>query len=199
MAGRSQRARAARESAHGRGANHDGYRPNEEKGATPGPLAGIFPIWYDLPPRTAKATLDYYLRLAPGYVGSPMLSSLYPVWATWAGDRALALRLLEQGYAELMNGRFLQTLEVHPQKFQDSPRAGPFFANLGGFLMSLMYGLPGLRASAAEPSAWPVRPVVLPQGWRSIEIERAWIHQRPARIVARHGASRAVIQSEATG
>jgi hypothetical protein len=178
--------------------SHDGYHPNEEKGRTPGPLAGLFPVWHDLPEQTARATLEYYLRLAPGYVGSPMLSPLYGVWACWAGDRRLALRLLEQGYADLVGGRFLQTLEVAPAVFPDKPRAGPFFANLGGFLMGLVYGLPGIRLGAGDPQTWPSRRVVLPQGWRSIEVERAWIRGKPARIVARHDAERAVIENGRT-
>lgn len=64
----------------------------------------------------------------------------------------------------------------------------------GGFLAGLLYGLPGIRIGGGEPSSWPRRPVVLPAGWRRIEVERAWIHGRPARIVAEHGADRAVIE-----
>jgi len=173
--------------------SHDDFRPNEEKGATPGPLAGIFPIWHPLAPDVAQATLDYYLRLAPGYIGSPMLSALYGVWACWSGDRRLALKLYEQGYAEMHRGRFLQALEQHPILYPDNPPAGPFFANLGGFLMGLMYGLPGLRLSPADPSTWPSREVILPAGWRSIEVERVWLRNRPARITAEHGAARAVV------
>ena len=174
--------------------SHDGYHPNEEKGATPGPLAALFPVWWDLSPEVERATLDYYLEKAPGYIGSPMLSPLYGVWAAWRGDRRLALRLYEEGYAELVGGRFLQTLEQSPTKYPEKPRSGPFFANLGGFLMGLIYGLPAIRIGPGEPQTWPSRPVVLPEGWRSIEIERAWIRDKPARIVAEHGADRAVIQ-----
>ena len=174
--------------------SHDGYHPNEEKGATPGPLAALFPVWWDLSPEVERATLDYYLEKAPGYIGSPMLSPLYGVWAAWRGDRRLALRLYEEGYAELVGGRFLQTLEQSPTKYPEKPRSGPFFANLGGFLMGLIYGLTAIRIGPGEPQTWPSRPVVLPEGWRSIEIERAWIRDKPARIVAEHGADRAVIQ-----
>jgi hypothetical protein len=175
-------------------ASHDGYHPNEEKGATPGPLAGLFPLWYDVGPQVEQATLEYYLNLADGYVGQPMLSALYGVWASWAGDRALAAKLYEQGYAELVGDRFLQTLEQSPTRYPEKPPSGPFFANLAGFLSGLMYGLPGIRLSAGDPKGWPSRKVVLPAGWRSIEIERAWVRMEPARIVARHGAERATIE-----
>lgn len=174
--------------------SHDGYHPNEEKGATPGPLAALFPLWWDMTPDVERATLDYYLDKAPGYIGSPMLSPLYGVWAAWRGDRRLALRLYEEGYAELVAGRFLQTLEQSPTRYPEKPRSGPFFANLGGFLMGLVYGLPGIRLGAGDPQTWPSRQVVLPAGWQSIEIERAWVRGRPTRIVAQHGAERAVIE-----
>ena len=177
--------------------SHDRYNPNEEKGATPGPLAGIFPVWFDLEPKVAQRTLEYYLDLAPGYIGSPMLSSFYGVWAAWAGDRRRSLRLLREGYAELIGPRFLQTLEQHPTKYPEKPPSGPFFANLGGYLMSLLYGFPGIRLGAGDPAEWPCRPVVLPAGWRSIEVERAWIRREPARIVAEQGAKRAVIETRA--
>jgi hypothetical protein len=174
--------------------SHEGYRPNEEKGATPGPLAGLFPLWYPLEERAARPTLEYYLRLAPGYIGSPMLSPFYGVWAAWAGDRTLSARLYREGYADLAGDRFLQTLEIKPGLEPDKPRSGPFFANLGGFLTGLLYGLPGIRLGPGEPKDWPCRPVVLPSGWRTIEVERAWVRMEPARIVAKHGAHRARIE-----
>lgn len=174
--------------------SHDGYHPNEEKGATPGPLAALFPLWHPVPPEVARATLDYYLRLAPRYIGSAMLSPLYGVWAAWAGDRALSARLYEEGYARLVGERFLQTLEQAPEIEPDKPSSGPFFANLGGFLMGLMYGLPGIRLGPGDPDEWPCRPVVLPAGWRSIEIERAWVCMEPVTIVAEQGAERAIIE-----
>ena len=173
--------------------SHRDYRPTEEKGATPGPLAALFPMWYELDERTTRATLDYYLRLAPKYVGSAMLSPLYGTWAAWAGDRALSARLLDDGYAKLVADRFMQTLEQSPTMFPDTPKAGPFFANIGGFLMGLLFGLPGIRVGPGEPHTWPVRKVILPEGWRSIEVERAWIRMQPARIYAEHGAERAMI------
>lgn len=184
---------------HGAVMSHDGFHPGEEKGSTPGPLAGIFPLWHELDPAVEQATLRYFLDLAPDYVGSAMLSPLYGTWACWAGDRRLAARLLDEGYAALIGDRFQQTLEQSPTKFPDTPASGPFFANIGGFLMSLLYGLPGIRLGPGAPETWPARKVILPAGWRSIEVERAWMHSKPGRIVARHGAERAEITMEGPG
>ena len=99
-----------------------------------------------------------------------------------------------QGLARLQyaNGRWM----VAPDAFPDQPPSGPFFANLGGFLIALMFGFTGLRVGADDPDSWPTRPVVLPAGWRSIEIERAWIRMQPARIVARQGMARTAISFE---
>lgn len=174
-------------------ASHDGYRSSEEKGATPSPLMGLFPYWADIDEETAQKTLKFYLGLWRDYVGSPMLPALYGTWAAWAGDRALSLKLLEEGYGLYQYGRFQQTLEYRVDLPSEGVASGPFFANMGGFLTGLMFGFPGIRVSDADPSEWPARPVVLPQGWQAIECDRLWIRGRPAKLAARHGAGRAEI------
>ena len=117
-----------------------------------------------------------------------MLSALYGVWAAYAGDPSLSARLLDEGYGQFCVGRFLQTLEYRPDVFPEQPRAGPFFANLGGFLLGLLMGFPGLQVGPGEIESWAKRPVVLPEGWTSIEVERMWIRGRTYRLVARQGA-----------
>jgi trehalose/maltose hydrolase-like predicted phosphorylase len=171
--------------------SHDGFRLNEEKGATPDPLMGIFPFGYPLAAKVEEATLALYLKAADSYIGSPMLSALYGAWAARAGDRGLALKLLEEGYGQFCVGRFLQTLEYRADRFPEQPRAGPFFANIGGFLTGLMFGFTGLEPGPDTPETWAKRPVILPQGWSSIEIDRVWVWGAPMRLVARQGAEAA--------
>ena len=167
--------------------SHDGYRRNEEKGATPDPLMGIWPFGYPLKPQDEQATLKFYLDQADAYIGAPMLSALYGAWAARAGDRRLALKLLDEGYAKFEGGRFGQILEYRPDRFPEQPRAGPFFANMGGFLSGLLLGMPRLEPGEGEPETWSKAPVVLPAGWTAIEIDRLWVRGRPMRLVARHG------------
>jgi len=147
----------------------------------------IFPLESSLDSALERRTLDYYLELAPQYIGSPMLSAFYGVWAARRGERTLSLKLLHDGYARFANGRFHQTLEYRPDRFPEQPKAGPFFANMGGFLLDLLLGFSGLAIGPGDPASWAKRDVVLPRGWTAIEVKRLWIHGQPARMIARQG------------
>ena len=172
-------------------AAHDGFRISEPKGATPSPLAGLFPYDHPSSPPDRQRTLDFYLAHWEDYIGAPMFPALYATWAAMAGDRALSLKLFEEGYAAYDKGRFHQCLEYRPDHPDSEVAAGPFFANLGGMLLGLMFGLTGVVVDDGDPAAWPRRPVVLPKGWTTIEIDQLWVRGRPMRLVARHGADRA--------
>ncbi len=170
---------------------HDGYRPDEPKGATPEPLAGLWPVGYQTSKAVEEATIRYYLDLAPEYVGSPMLSAFLGTWAARLGDRARSAALFEEGYAAFVSDRFYDTHEYRKDKFPEQPVAGPFIANIGGFLMGCLYGLPGLRLGPGKPETWCERPVVMPAGWDGVEVGRVWVRGRPAHLLARHGDERA--------
>lgn len=172
-------------------ASHDDFDVREPKGATPSPLAGLFPYDHPAPEPMRQRTLAFYLDLWPRYVGSPMLPALYATWAAMAADRDLALRLFEEGYAAYDHPRFHQCLEYRADHPDQETAAGPFFANLGGMLMGLVYGLTGLVVDDGPPESWPRRPVVLPTGWDAIEIGRIWVRGRAARLTARQGSDRA--------
>jgi protein-glucosylgalactosylhydroxylysine glucosidase len=174
--------------------SHSAFRVDEEKGATPDPLMGVFPLGFDLDREAEQATLKFYLKLAKRYIGSPMLSALYGIWAARAGNRELSLDLLERGYGDFCTGRFMQTLEYRKDIFPEQPPAGPFFANLGGFLLGLMLGFPKIRPGPGDPQEWCTEQVVLPAGWRSIQIDRLWIRGKPWRLSATQGESRARLE-----
>ena len=172
-------------------AAHDDFRVSEPKGATPSPLAGLFPYDHPASERERRKTLDFYLKHWAKYVGAPMFPALYTTWAAMAGDRDLALTLFEEGYAAYDQARFHQCLEYRPDHPDSQVKAGPFFANLGGMLLGLMLGLTGVVVDDGDPGTWPRRPVLLPKGWTAIEIGRVWVRGRPMRLTARHGADRA--------
>jgi protein-glucosylgalactosylhydroxylysine glucosidase len=173
--------------------NHDGYNPKEEGGTTPDALAAFFPLTYRPGEQIEQATLAYYLPLAEKYAGAPMLSALLGVYAARTGDRTLSTHLFEKGYADFLFEPFSNIDEVSVST-PDRPRVGPFITNLSGFLMSCLYGLTGLRLGPGDPETWCERPIVLPDGWEGIRVERIWVRGRPARLTANHGDEHAQIE-----
>ncbi|HEX8006206.1 MAG TPA: hypothetical protein VF482_07245 [Trebonia sp.] len=176
--------------------NHDGYQPGEDKGETPEALAGFFPLGYKADTEVERRTIDHYLRYSGKYAGAPMLSAMLGVYAAWTGDRARALDLFERGYADFIVEPYTITAEFSPSVYPDKPIAGPFAANMGGFLEACLYGLTGIRPKPSPPASWFERPVVLPQGWDAIHVEQGWVRGQPTRLVAEHGAQRARLISQ---
>jgi hypothetical protein len=173
--------------------NHDGYRITEPKGGTPEAAAGIFPAGYRTDARTEQATFRFAAtEQAPRYVGSPMLSAMLPLYAARAGLESLAEELLETSYGDFVNDPWLETDEF-PKTQPGMPRVGPMFANIGGYLMTLLYGYPGIRLGAGDPDSWCERPVVMPGGWRGLHVERVFVRGDEMALTAEAGKPAAVL------
>ena len=167
---------------------------NTVNAATPEALGGmLLPFDYETDPELERATIVDQLKRVDPFVGMPMLSAPLGYYAARVGDRRLSAELFQDGYADFVDGPFRVPLEFSRRRFPGAPPAGPLFANLGGFLSSIMLGLTGLRIGSGEPADWPARPVAMPEGWDGVELERVWLRGRPARIRAEHGAGRARI------
>jgi hypothetical protein len=139
-----------------------------------------------------QTTLRRYLERGQDALGWPMIPPLYGVHAARLGERDLSLEMFERGVADYVIEPFLQMDEFGCEKTKNKPKVGPYLAHCGAFIMDLIYGLPGLQLSQ-NAHDWPRFPVVLPRGWEAIEIERLWVNQRPARLIARDGDERAQI------
>jgi trehalose/maltose hydrolase-like predicted phosphorylase len=179
--------------------DHDGYTRREEKASTPAALAGLFPLGYPANEEVEQATLRFYLGMADDYAGSPMLSALLGAWAAMLPDRALASRLFEEGYGKFACDRFNNVHEYREDRFPDEPVSGPFLANIGGFLLSCMYGLTGIRIGPGAPDTWCQRPVAMPDLWEAVEIERVWVRGCAASVRAKHGDRQASIELDSNG
>jgi trehalose/maltose hydrolase-like predicted phosphorylase len=175
-------------------ANHDGYRLDEVQGGVPEAAAGIFPAGYRVDPDTELATFRFAaVRQAPRYAGTPMLSAFLPYYAARAGLESLSEELLETGYADFVNDPWLEVDEFS-KAVPGKPRVGPMFANIGGFLTTLLYGYPGIRLGAGDPETWRERPVVMPGGWRGIHVDRLHVRGDEMALTAEAGKPAAVLE-----
>jgi trehalose/maltose hydrolase-like predicted phosphorylase len=172
---------------------HDRYR--YEKGpCVPETLAALFPLtWRGPDPAVEAATYDYHLRLAETTMNQPMLSSLYGVWAARRGDRRMSLACFEGGIKSFLCEPFRSFCE-----WRGRPIAN-FLTNPAGFLNALYLGLTGLQVDDGNPKGWGKYPIVLPEGWDGLEIERLWVRGRPARLRCRHGEMHAAIEFDVPG
>ncbi|HCI79418.1 MAG TPA: glycoside hydrolase family 65 protein [Ktedonobacter sp.] len=173
--------------------NEEGYTSSAKGGSTPEALATFFPYPYRPGEQIEQATLAFYLPLAEKYAGKPMLSAFLGVYAAWSGNRELSTHFFEKGYADFLSQPFNITNEM-PNYTPEGQPVGPFITNIGGFLMSCLYGLTRLRLGPGEPQSWCEGPIILPDGWDGIQVERIWIHGRPARLTANHGDKHAHIE-----
>jgi hypothetical protein len=124
-----------------------------------------------------------------------MLSSLLGVFAAHEGVRHRSSAMFDEGYAKFCSERFGNVHEYRPDRFPDEPVAGPFYANLAGFLGACMFGLGHIRLGPGSPASWcRPGPVVMPSLWDGVQIDRVWVHGRPHQLAALHGDERARIE-----
>jgi hypothetical protein len=173
--------------------NYDDYRIDQLKAGTPEAAAGIFPVGYRVPRAVEEATFRYAVEeQAPRYVGTAMLSAFLAYYAARAGLPGQSAELLETGYGNFINEPFHETDEFS-NTAPDQPRTGPMFANIGGYLTTVLYGYPGLRLGPGQPDTWAERGVVLPAGWKAINVERLWVRGEERSLTAVGGAPSAIL------
>ena len=153
--------------------NHDRYELDEEKGGTPEGASSIFPLGWHATPAVERATFKFAIeRQAPAYIGTPMLSAFFPVWAARLGEREAAGELLERGFGRFVDDPFLAPDEF-PAHEKEKPMANPMFANLGGYILGLLFGYPGIDLSFGEPDTWLATKALLPSNWQEIDVEQS--------------------------
>jgi len=167
---------------------YDGFRYRDGEIVCPDSLFAFFPHDLEVPPGVKEATLRHYLEWGRAALGYPMHSPLQGVWAAMTGDRALSGRRFEMGFGDFVFDPYL-LIDEFSVKFtrRNKERVGPYLAHAGGFLMACMFGLTGLRIQGDDPDGWFRHPVVMPDLWDGVEVERIWVRGKPAALRAVHG------------
>jgi hypothetical protein len=158
----------------------------------PSVMAAYFPFGYRHSSAVDEATAHFHMRYAETYLGMPMHSANFAVWACQWGERALARRFIERGVLTHRVEPFYMFNEVAPVVnggiLGESRDDTVFLTTPAGYLMTLIMGFPALQLSAAEPALWFEREVVLPEGWTEIAVERLFVRGEARGLEARQGA-----------
>lgn len=140
-----------------------------------------------------QASVKHQLSLAHTYLGMPMHSSYFSVWAARMGDRKLSMEFLEQGMAPRFIDPYFQFIESSKPGNPWANRTPVFLSGLAGLLNACIMGFPGISLDEGAPENWGKHPVILPDGWESIEVERIFARGKPMSLSAHQGADRALI------
>ncbi len=183
---------------------NDGYKYNGGV-CYPDPLMAYFPYGYKHNEKVDAATKEFYVNLAHTFIGQPMMSSFFGVFAARMGDRKLSRELFDSGNLNFIKDTFMQFTEFAPHiqgwsktlhsnlAYSPSWTRTPFVTQAGGLLTGLLLGLPGIQIGSGELEQWCQHPVAMPEGWDGIEVERVWLKNKPVHLIARHGDKKATI------
>jgi trehalose/maltose hydrolase-like predicted phosphorylase len=160
--------------------------------ACPDTMMLTFPFAYPLANDVHKATVAYNLEHAHTYLGMPMNSANFAVWACRAGEREKAIEFIEAGMMSRVVQPYWQLVESTRQTF-GVPKT-VFVTACGAFMTAVLQGLTGIHLDSGDPQGWAKHPITLPAGWEAIEVEQFWAHGEPMRLTARHGAKSAELK-----
>jgi hypothetical protein len=160
----------------------------------PDTLSAIYPMNFGLDADVVEATYRFYVERSDTYLGMPMFSSFFSVWAARQGDRALAHKMLARGIGDNIVDPFHQFIEATPRHNYSDATKTVFLTNGAGFLMACYLGLPGIHVDGGPVESWCRQPVTLPESWDAIEVEQMWVRGQPMRMRAKHGDSSAKLE-----
>ncbi|MFG0247933.1 MAG: hypothetical protein ACF8OB_03525 [Phycisphaeraceae bacterium JB051] len=141
---------------------------------------------------TRATNREDLIKEMQGLSGVP-ISAIRPVKAALdMGHRDLAGQWWPQEVASKYIPQWFGVWREWSTQWTSGGRAYPFqqdcFVTFAGHILKqLLIQFPQLDITSPDPMSWPSKPVTLPQGWDAIEVQRIWIQDRPAKMIARHG------------
>jgi hypothetical protein len=161
-------------------------------------LMAIFPYGYyhtrQLGENTIRFLLDHGLEDALVY---PMLSGFLGVFPAIVGDRKTARKFFDGGNLPFFVEPYRMCTEWSSKSPYSQKADQPvtfFITGRGSLLTGLMMGLTRMDIWQENFEDWFSGPIVMPEGWDGIVLEKVYLKGKPARIIALHGAPRATVE-----
>jgi hypothetical protein len=162
------------------------------------PLMSVFPYGYTHTPQLGENTIRFLMDHGLEYwLTYPMLAGFLGVFPTRIGDRKTARRYFDEGNLPFFVEPYWMSTELSSKfpnyKHTDRP-VTCFVTGRGSLLSGLMMGLTRMDIWQEAFEDWFAGPIVMPEGWDGIVLEKVYLKGRPARITAMHGDAKAKIE-----
>jgi protein-glucosylgalactosylhydroxylysine glucosidase len=162
------------------------------------PLMGIFPYGFtpagQVGEKTIRFLIDHGLENLLVY---PMLAAFHGIFPARLGDRKTARRYYEESNFPFFVKPYLMCYECStkypPFHLTDNPVTF-FITSRGTFMAGLLMGLTRLDIWQEDINNWFTGPIIMPEGWDGIVLEKIYLKGRAVRITAMHGDAKAKIE-----
>jgi hypothetical protein len=165
----------------------------------PESLMAFFPYGYSHSKEVDENTMRFYIEHdLQRHLSAPMLSGFLGVIPARLGDRKLARLFFDDGNLRFFVEPYMMCTEVAltDSAYVKMPDAIStiFLTGRGSMMVGLLMGLTRLDIWQEDFKNWFAGPIVMPEGWDGIVLEKVYLKGKSARITAMHGDSKAKIE-----
>jgi len=156
----------------------------------PESLMAFFPYGYSHSKTVDENTYRFFIEHdLKRSLSGPMLSGFLGVIPARLGDRKLAREFFDEGTLPFFVEPFMLCTEggaIHYKRYADN-LITIFMTGRGSLMTGLLMGLTCLDIWQEDFDKWFGGPIVMPEGWDGIVLEKVYLKGRCARITAMHG------------
>jgi hypothetical protein len=163
----------------------------------PESLMAFFPYGYSHSKTVDENTFRFFMEHdLKRYLSGPMLAGFLGVVPARLGDRKIARQYFDEGTLSFFIEPFMLCTEggaIHYKNYPDALTT-IFLTGRGSLMTGLLMGLTRLDIWQEDFEKWFAGPIVMPEGWDGIVLEKVYLKGRCARITAMHGDAKAKIE-----
>lgn len=163
----------------------------------PESLMAFYPYGYSHSKTVDENTYRFFIEHdLVHYLSYPMLSGFLGIFPARLNDRKTSREFFDEGTLPFFVEPFMLCTEGGAINYKNYPDnlTTIFLTGRGSLMSGLMLGLTRLDIWQEDIDKWFTGPIVMPEGWDGIVLEKVYLQGKPARITAMHGDEKAKIE-----
>jgi trehalose/maltose hydrolase-like predicted phosphorylase len=163
----------------------------------PHSLMAFFPYGYSHSKTVDENTFRFFIEHdLQRYLAYPMPCGFLGVVPSRLGNRQLSRKYFDEGALQFFVEPFMLSIEAGAILYKNilDKLTTVFLTGRGSLMTGLLMGLTRLDIWQEDFENWFAGPIVMPEGWEGIVLEKVYLKGKCARITAMHGDSKAKIE-----